>query len=267
MVLADARDRLIVALDVNTKDDAIALIDRLGDVVSFYKVGLQLFLGDGYQTIRELHARGKKVFLDLKIEDVPETVKLAIRNMEAMGTEFFTIKGNGATTRAALDARGADKEFPKFLQLTVLSSWDQADLDEYLCPKGGQASITVEDFAVYWGRKVKEAGCDGLIASGASIRKLRDEFGDKVIIVAPGIRPAGTFKDDHKRSTTPFQAIIDGADYLVVGRPIRNSADPRETAEDIIQDIKGALEAIENSPEYHKPRFGRPFNSAVDVSK
>jgi orotidine-5'-phosphate decarboxylase len=237
----DPRDRLIVALDVDTRREALQLVERLHDSVNFYKVGWQLFLGEGWETIKTLRNLDKKVFLDLKIEDVPETVELAVRNMIAMEITFCTIKGNSATTTAARDGRGSHEK-PKFLQLTVLSSWDQTDLDEHLRPDGGPSAVTLEDFMLYSARKHLHAGCEGLIASGNSIRKLRNEFDDTTIIVAPGIRPKGMSKHDHKRSLTPEQAILDGADYLVVGRPIRDAVDPRRVAERIVDKIRGAVD-------------------------
>jgi orotidine-5'-phosphate decarboxylase len=242
MVYITPSDRLIVALDVDTETEAISLADQLGDAVSFYKVGLQLFLGgEGRKIIEQLCNRHKKIFLDLKIEDVPETVESAIRNMEDIGIHFFTIKGNDATTRAALRGRG-NNALPKFLQLTVLSSWNQDDLNEYYgAGEPNAPQVPLERFVNYWAKKVLDAGCDGLIASGASIKQLRAEFGNKPIIVAPGIRPQGTNNDDHKRALTPYQAILDGADYLVVGRPIKNSENPLKVVENIIEQITSAL--------------------------
>jgi orotidine-5'-phosphate decarboxylase len=240
-----ARERLIVALDVDTLDDALQLVDALGDDVSFYKVGLQLFMAGGLSSVRRLVGAGKKVFLDLKIDDTPRTVQEAVRVSAIDGVEFFTLQGNAATVRAARAGR-AQRRSPKFLQVTYLSSWDGSDLQEQLHIGSGadkppaSDKLSIDDQVVKRAARIVDSGCDGVIASGTSVSRLRREF-PSLLIVTPGIRPSGSSSDDHKRSMTPFEAIKAGADYLVVGRPIRSANDPRGTAHRIQEEIQQAL--------------------------
>jgi orotidine-5'-phosphate decarboxylase len=240
-----ARDRLIVALDVDTFDEALQLVDTLGDDVGFYKVGLQLFMAGGLSSVRRLVDGGKKVFLDLKIDDTPRTVQEAVRVSAIDGVEFFTLQGNAATVRAARDGRGPRRS-PKFLQVTYLSSWDSSDLLEQMPGPGSAAGasgadkLSIDDHVVKRAGRIVDSGCDGVIASGTSVSRLRREF-PSLLIVTPGIRPSGSSSDDHKRSMTPFEAIRAGADYLVVGRPIRAASDPRATAHRIQEEIEQAL--------------------------
>ena len=229
-----AQERLIVALDVDTLADALRMVDRLGDDVSFYKVGLQLFMAGGLTIVKRIVEEGKKVFLDLKIDDTPRTVQEAVRNSAIDGVEFFTLQGNADTVRAARAGRG-QRASPRFLQVTYLSSWDSSDL---LAGKG-----SIDDQVVQRARRIVDSGCDGVIASGTSVSRLRREF-PGLLIVTPGIRPTGASSDDHKRSMTPIEAISSGADYLVVGRPIRSSEDPQATAHKIQQEIEQALRSL-----------------------
>ena len=233
-------DRLIVALDVDTRAEAMAFVRQLGDAASFYKVGLQLFMENGLNVVRELLDADKKVFLDLKIDDTPRTVKEAVRHVAVEGVEFFTLQGNADTAKAAREGRG-DKRFPRFLQVTFLSSWDANDLREYLHIAEGK-DFDIDERVVDRARRILAAGSDGVIASGSSVQRLRQVFPD-LLIVTPGIRPAGATTDDHKRSLTPFEAIAAGSDHLVVGRPIRASRDPVGTAREIVADIARALES------------------------
>ena len=236
----EPRDRLIVALDVPTRDEALGLIDQLDGTVSFFKVGFQLLLAEGMGFVRELVDRDKRVFLDLKMDDVDETIVQGVREISRVQVHFLTIHGNGATARAASTGRG-DADFPKILSLTLLSSLDQEDLvDLQLVGREGK-STNLRDYVLWRGEQAIEAGCDGLIASGDSIAHLRRKLGDQPIIVSPGIRPEGTPTDDHKRSITPRNAIRDGADYLVVGRPIRNAANPGDMARAIVDEIEQGL--------------------------
>jgi orotidine-5'-phosphate decarboxylase len=229
-----AQERLIVALDVDTLADALRMVDRLGDDVSFYKVGLQLFMAGGLTIVKRIVEEGKKVFLDLKIDDTPRTVQEAVRNSAIDGVEFFTLQGNADTVHAARAGRG-QRSSPRFLQVTYLSSWDSSDL------LAGNGSI--DDQVVQRARRIVDSGCDGVIASGTSVSRLRREF-PGMLIVTPGIRPTGASSDDHKRSMTPIEAISSGADYLVVGRPIRSSDDPQGTAHKIQQEIEQALRSL-----------------------
>jgi orotidine-5'-phosphate decarboxylase len=234
-----ARERLIVALDVDTLPDALAMVSALGTDVSFYKVGLQLFMAGGLTIVRRIVDEGKKVFLDLKVDDTPRTIQEAVRNSAIDGVEFFTLQGNAQTVRAARTGR-AQRASPKLLQVTYLSSWDTTDLREHLHIDGASDKLSIDDQVVARARRILDSGCDGVIASGTSVSRLRREF-PNLLIVTPGIRPSGTATDDHKRSMTPFEAIRAGADYLVVGRPIRSAADPKGTAHKIQQEIEQAL--------------------------
>ncbi len=232
----DAKDRLIVALDVDSKEKAMAIVDDLDAVASFFKVGYQLFIAEGIGFIRELIDDGKKVFLDLKMDDVEETIKLAVGVISRAGPEFLTIHGGPATVRAAIEGRG-DMLAPKILFLTFLSSLNEKDLKEMT-----GADINLDRYIENRTRLAIEAGTDGIIASGASVARIRAAFkNENPIIVTPGIRPAGAAKQDHKRSFTPFEAIMAGSDYLVVGRPIRDAANRKEMAQRIIDDIDKAL--------------------------
>lgn len=234
-----ASERLIVALDVDTKKGAVEIVKALGNTVRFYKVGYQLYIAGGLEVVREVTKQGKKVFLDLKLDDTPRTVEKTIKNMEKDGIEFFTLQGNGDTAKAARAGRGK-RANPKFLQVTLLSSWDAKDLLEHLHIGNTDPKFDLDAIVVNRARRILESGCEGVIASGTSVKKLRQEY-PKILIVSPGIRPSGTPPDDHKRTLTPYEAIKAGADYLVVGRPILNSGDPKGTAEQIQADIKRAL--------------------------
>jgi len=234
-----ARDRLIVALDVDTLPEALAIVTDLGEDVSFYKVGLQLFMGGGLSIVRRIVEQGKKVFLDLKIDDTPRTIQEAVRVSAIDGVEFFTLQGNAQTVRAAKAGR-ASRSAPRFLQVTYLSSWDASDLAEQLHLDAGSDRLSIDDQVAARARRILDSGCDGVIASGSSVSRLRREF-PQLLIVTPGIRPSGSATDDHKRSMTPFEAIRAGADHLVVGRPIRASGDPKATAHRIQQEIEQAL--------------------------
>ncbi|HEX2789245.1 MAG TPA: orotidine-5'-phosphate decarboxylase [Steroidobacteraceae bacterium] len=233
------QQRLIVALDVDSHAEALRLVSDLGNDVSFYKVGLQLFMAGGLTIVKRIVEQGKKVFLDLKIDDTPRTVEEAVRNSAIDGVELFTLQGNAATARAAIAGRG-QRSLPKFLQVTYLSSWDGSDLLEHLNIDPGADKPSIDDRVVNRARRVIDSGCDGVIASGTSVSRLRREF-PKLLIVTPGIRLSGGSSDDHKRSMTPFEAIGAGADYLVVGRPIRSSDDPKAIVHKIQQQIEQAL--------------------------
>ena len=234
-------DRLIVALDFDSALEANRLIERLDGVINFYKVGWQLFLGAGWPFISALLKAGRKVFLDLKINDTDRTVEAALANMPnefAGRLELLTIHGNSATVKAAKLGRGANDK-PCLLMLTVLSSMDASDLQEL---SANDAEPDTDGVVLHRAQRALEAGCEGLIASGSSVRALRDRFPDrKFLIVTPGIRPAQTGHDDHKRTLTPAQAIACGADYLVVGRPITKSPDPLQAARSVIADMQTTL--------------------------
>lgn len=231
-------ERLIVALDFDNKNEALELVDRLGETVSFYKVGWQLFMGSHFDAIEELGERGKKVFLDLKMEDIGATIEGALRSAPTSVdfVELMSLKGTSNIVRAARS--GTRNGRPKFLMLTVLSSVGDEDIQEMF---GDAANL--DDIVRTRAKKALEAECDGLIASGDSVAKLRGWFPEKAfLIVTPAIRPKGSPVDDQKRVLTPFEAIQDGADYLVVGRPIRKAPDPLEAARSIISEIEMAID-------------------------
>jgi orotidine-5'-phosphate decarboxylase len=220
-----ARDRLIVALDVAKADQARALVATLGGAVSFYKLGLELFMSPGYfELVEWLGAQGKQVFVDLKFFDVPETVRGAVRALRNRGIAFATVHGN----QAILEAAGADKGDVKILAVTVLTSLDRGDLDDL----GFQCDVGA--LVLSRARRALAAGCDGVISSGLEAPMLKRELGERLLVVTPGIRPVENRPaDDQKRTVDVAQAFANGADYIVVGRPIRTAPDPRAAAEAI----------------------------------
>ena len=224
------RERLIFALDVPNQARALDLVDRLGDAVLFYKLGLELFmLGDYFKLTDRLLSLGKKIFADLKFFDVPETVARAVRQLRSHGVHFTTVHGNDRMLEAAVQEKGT----LKILAVTVLTSLDQCDLEDlgFTCD--------VEQLVLSRARRALKLGCDGVISSGLEAAKLRQELTDRFLIVAPGIRPVENRQiDDQKRIVTVERAFMNGADYSVVGRPIRDAEDPRKAAEDIQQTIK-----------------------------
>ena len=216
-------ERLIVALDVPTPREARALAEKLGDAVRFYKIGLELFTAEGYyELLAWLTARGNKVFADLKLYDIPETVRRAVANLSGRGATFLTVHGHRSVMEAAARQKGA----MKILAVTVLTSFDQKDLNEM------GSSHSVEQLVLARARGAAETGCDGVIASGLEAKPLKAEFKDRLLIVTPGIRPAAA-GDDQKRTVDVAQAFANGADYIVVGRPVRDAKDPRAAAEGI----------------------------------
>jgi orotidine-5'-phosphate decarboxylase len=227
-------ERLIFALDVDSKDEAERWLDRMGDHVHFYKVGLQLFLAGWFPVIDMITARGHKVMVDLKFFDIPETVALAVRELKHRGATFITVHGNDPILRAAV----AERNGAKILAVTVLTSFDESDMQEM------GMTCSVADLVYLRARKALEIGCDGVISSGLEAAKLRDGLGDKFLIVTPGIRP-GTNDvvkdDDQKRIASAYDAIRNGADYVVVGRPIRNASDPVALVITMQKEIAAAL--------------------------
>jgi len=215
-------ERLIAALDVADAEQAKSLVQRLGDSVRFYKVGLELFMAGGvFELIEWLASRGNKVFADLKFFDIPETVAAAVRGLRNRGVTFATVHGNQAMLQAAGEAKGD----VKILAVTLLTSLDQGDLDDlgFRCD--------VESLVLSRARRALEAGCDGVISSGMEAPALKRELGDRLLVVTPGIRPVQNRPgDDQKRTVDVAQAFANGADYIVVGRPIRQAPDPRAAA-------------------------------------
>jgi len=215
-------DRLIFALDVPEVDQAKALVEKLGDTVSFYKIGLELMMTGGYfELIDWLLARDKKVFADLKFFDVPATVGRSVARLASRGVHFVTVHGN----QAIMEAAAANKGELKVLAVTALTSLDRGDLDDL----GFQCDV--RELVLSRARRALEAGCDGVVASGLELPAMRAEIDRKLLVVTPGIRPVENRPaDDQKRVVTVEQAFSDGADYIVVGRPIRDAADPRAAA-------------------------------------
>ena len=215
-------ERLIVALDVANANDARALVQRLGDAVRFYKVGLELFMAGGYfELVEWIGQRGAKVFVDLKFFDVPETVRRAVANLRGRGITFATVHGN----QAMMEAAAREKGEVKILAVTALTSLDRGDLDDL------GFSCDVARLVLSRARRAIEAGCDGVISSGLEAQALKSEFKDRLLVVTPGIRPVENRTDDQKRTVDVAQAFANGADYIVVGRPIRDAADPRAAAQ------------------------------------
>lgn len=230
-----AHERLIAALDLPTIDEAQALVVSLGDAVSFYKIGLELFMQPGFFDFLEwLKAADKRVFVDLKFFDIPETVSRAVRSLAERGADFCTVHGNQSIMEAAAKAKAGSSL--KVLGVTALTSLDQGDLDDL------GFGCDVPALVLSRARRALEAGCDGVVSSGLEVEKLKTEIGDKLICVTPGIRPVeNRVIGDQKRVMTPAAAIQAGADYLVVGRPIRDAEDPRAMALSIQQEIQEAL--------------------------
>lgn len=220
---------IIVALDVETAAEARAIVSSLGDSASFYKVGLELYASAGMDFVRELKSLGHRVFLDLKLYDIPETVGRAVVQIARTGVDFLTIHGMRQVMRAAVAGR-ADSDL-KLLAVTVLTSVDDADLasDGY--------SKTTSELVAWRAENAKQDGVDGLICSPLDVRAVRAATGPKMILVTPGVRSAGASAADQKRIATPAEAVANGADYLVIGRQITRAADPRAEMARILSEI------------------------------
>lgn len=227
------QDRLIVALDVPEAAAARALVERLGDAVQFYKIGLELFMAGGYFELLDwLVAQRKRVFVDLKFFDVPETVRAAVRALAGRGASFATVHGN----QAIMEAAGKDKGDLKILAVTVLTSLDRGDLDDL----GFQCDV--DKLVLSRARRALEAGCDGIVSSGLEAPMIRRELGARLMVVTPGIRPVENKPaDDQKRTVDVAQAFRNGADYIVIGRPIRQAQDPHAAALAVQQTIREAF--------------------------
>ncbi len=226
-----ARERLIFALDVPDLEAATRLIDQLDDSVAFYKLGLEMFLsGHYFELLAELKQRGKRVFADLKLFDIPATVAAAVRQLARHDIDFCTVHGNDGMLRAAADNKGS----MKILAVTALTSLDQADLDDL----GFQCDART--LVLSRARRALEVGCDGVVSSGLEVPALRVDIDHALVTVCPGIRPILN-DDDQQRVVSAGQAIRNGADYLVVGRPIRDAKNPRVAAEAIQGEIRAAL--------------------------
>ena len=228
----NARDRLIVALDVSSVDAAAAMVARLGEAVTFYKIGYQLGYAGGLPFAARLIDAGKQVFLDLKLHDIGNTVQKGTESVARMGAAFLTVHGYPQTMKAAVEGKRGSPL--RILAVTVLTSYDDADLN------GAGYRMKVGELAAERAAQARDIGVNGLVCSPEEASNLRRIAGDKMVLVTPGIRPAGSAAGDQKRIMTPAKAIAAGADYLVVGRPVVEAADPKLAAEQIVADITNA---------------------------
>jgi orotidine-5'-phosphate decarboxylase len=240
---ADPSDRLIVALDHPSLGSALSQVEALGPLVTRYKVGLELYSACGPLVVSELVARGKRVFLDLKLHDIPETAHRAARAIAAQKVELMTVHaagGRSMMTRAVAGARsGAPGPAPRVLAVTVLTSLERKELAEDGHP------LEVEELVVRRARLAEEAGCDGVIASPREVQAIRRAVGSGFFVVTPGVRPSGSASasqksDDQRRTATAAEAVRSGADAVVVGRPIRDANDPREAVLQLCKELEGA---------------------------
>jgi orotidine-5'-phosphate decarboxylase len=226
------RERLIVALDLPSSREAEKLIALLGDSVGFYKIGYQLAFERGLPLAAELAAAGKNVFLDMKLHDIANTVARGVENVACMGVRFLTVHAYPQTMRAALAAKAGSNL--QILAVTVLTSYDDADLAEACY------SVNVEELVAERAAQARDLKMDGIVCSAEEADPLRLIIGPDMVLVAPGIRPAGSARDDQKRIATPGFAIAAGVDYIVVGRPIVAAPDPRAAVEAIVDEIAQA---------------------------
>ena len=231
----DARERLIVALDVPSVAEAEAMVARLGDTVCFYKVGYQLAFAGGLPFAAGLIAAGKQVFLDLKLHDIGNTVQKGVESVAGLGATFLTVHGFPQTMKAAVEGKRGSSL--RILAVTVLTSYDDSDL------AAAGYDMTVGELAAARAQQARDIGVDGLICSAEEASTLRDIAGPGLVLVTPGIRPAGSATGDQKRVMTPARAIEAGADYLVVGRPVLAADDPQRAAERIVSEIAQATGA------------------------
>ncbi|HKF10237.1 MAG TPA: orotidine-5'-phosphate decarboxylase [Xanthobacteraceae bacterium] len=228
----DPRERLIVALDVSSIAEAEALVARLGETVSFYKIGYQLAFAGGIDFARVLAGAGKRIFLDLKLHDIGNTVARGVEGVARLGASFLSVHAYPQTMHAAVDARKGSSL--RLLAVTVLTSYGDADL------AAAGYDFTVSELVGERAAQARDVGIDGLVCSGEEAAMLRSDLGASMILVTPGIRPAGAAAGDQKRIMTPAAAIAAGADHLVVGRPIIAAPDPKAAADAIIAEISAA---------------------------
>lgn len=222
-----SQDRLIVALDVPTVEQAKAMVELLDEAVSFYKIGLELFMsGDYFELLDWLKQQNKKIFVDLKFFDVPATVGRAVKQLNGKGVTFATIHGNDSIMRAAAENKGD----VQILAVTVLTSLDRGDLDDL------GFDCDVDNLVLSRAKRAIQIGCDGVVASGLEAPVMRENLGKNFMIVSPGIRPVDN-DDDQKRVVTVPQAFENGADYIVIGRPIRDAENPKKAALAVQQQI------------------------------
>ena len=233
--MLETRDRLIVALDVPSAAHARQVLQTLGEAVTTYKIGKQLFTAEGPGIVRDLVSSGRKVFLDIKFHDIPNTVGAAVRSAAELGVSMLTVHASGGSKmlRAAVEAANASTAKPMILAVTVLTSLSDSDLQEI------GVSGNVLSQVLRLGALARSAGCGGLVASAHEARELRRELGEGFEIVTPGVRPAGSAVGDQARVLTPAEAIRAGATRLVIGRPVVEARNPREAVAQIIEEING----------------------------
>ena len=229
----DPRDRMIVALDLPSVTDAQAMIGKLGGSVTFYKIGMELVYAGGLDLVRQISSNGKKVFLDLKLHDIPNTVEKATQRVADLGATFLTVHAFPQTMKAALKGKGSSSL--QILGVTVMTSYDDSDLIE-----AGYA-MGVRDLVAHRAQQAKIIGIDGLILSPEEVGSMRTLVGSSLTLITPGIRPKGSEKGDQKRVMTPGEAISAGADYLVIGRPITSAGDPEAVANAVVDEISSVL--------------------------
>jgi orotidine-5'-phosphate decarboxylase len=230
--MPEPRERLIVALDVPSVAEAEVLVARLGDSISFYKVGYQLGFAGGLAFAESLIGRGKQVFIDMKLHDIGNTVAQGVKSIARMGASFLTVHAYPQTMHAAVDARAGSKL--RILAVTVLTSYDDADL------AAAGYDFTVPELVAERAAQARDVGVDGLVCSAEEAENVRTIVGNNMVLVTPGIRPAQSEADDQKRIMTPSAAIKAGADYLVVGRPVVAAPDPKAAADAIVAEIAAA---------------------------
>jgi len=234
----DARERLIVALDVPSVQDAERIVAHLVDAAAFYKIGYQLGFADGLRFAADLIASGKQVFLDFKLHDIGNTVQKGVESVAKLGATFLTVHAFPQTMKAAVAGREGSKL--RILGVTVLTSYDDSDL------AAAGYDMSVSELAAARAEQARDIGIDGLVCSAEEVANLRGITGPGMTMVTPGIRPAGTAAGDQKRIMTPARAIEAGADYLVVGRPIVEARDPKAAAEAIVSEIARASTGVTN---------------------
>jgi len=226
---------VIVALDLESGGEARSLIGSLGDAASFYKVGLELYTSTGVDFVRELKAQGHRVFLDLKLYDIGETVKRAVAQVARLGVDFLTVHGSRAVMEAAVAGKGAAPL--ELLAVTVLTSFDESDLRQMGYP------CSVSDLVELRVRNAMEAGVNGIVCSPLEVRRVRAVAGPQAILVTPGVRSRGAAVGDQKRVATPAQAIADGANYLVIGRQVTRADDPRGAMLQVLEEVRSGIGA------------------------
>lgn len=230
----NVRDRLIIGLDLSSVEEARAIVERIGDAGTFYKIGYQLGYAGGLAFAEELIGKGKKVFLDLKLHDIGNTVESGVRSVARLGATFLTVHAYPQTMRAAVAGKAGSNL--KILAVTVLTSYSDEDLTEAGYTPGTTAALVERR-----SKQARDLGIDGIVCAATEAASVRRIVGPDIAIVTPGIRPAGSAADDQKRIVTPGEGIRNGADHLVVARPIIKAADPRAVTERIVEEIAAAL--------------------------